>query len=543
MGKPKAAIIGSGFGGSVTGCRLAESGRYEVHILERGPRYGRNEFPRRPDQLREAFWDPDDGFFGLFEYSSFSRSQVDVLTASGLGGGSLIYSNVLYPMPECFFRTWPGGITRASLDPYYDRVLRTMEATPYPVYAPDSPYRDTPKTLALAEAAAKIRSAREAHPAARLELPPLAIQFSNSPGEERINAQGVKQTTCVMCGECNTGCNTHAKNTLDLNYLALAERRAARIRTWCEVSEIRPAAGGGYDLTLGDPRTRETSTERFDIVVVAAGSLGSPRLMLQMRDHGHLPKLSQTPLGTRWSPNGDLLAFILDTAGQVLPTRGPVITAAIRMDQGHYPDGFPAALWIEDGGFPGFLAWFILGRIAPPSLEMLRTVYHYIMGLIGKRSESNIGDDLSPLVADARLTKCTLPLLGMGRDRSTGVMELDPQRARRRDSLRLRWDVGASELHYERMRSGMERIAAALGGQFLENPLSGLNRYVTVHPVGGCPMSDNDKTGVVDARTGQVFQYPGLYIVDGSIIPTAVGPNPSLTIAALAEMYAERLCQ
>src|SRR5215213_9614293 len=131
MTKRKVAVIGSGFGGSVMACRLAESGRFDVTVLERGPRYGRNTFPRRPEQLSELFWDPDDGHFGLFEYRSFplrpfpfrrgSRSRVDVLTASGVGGGSLVYSNVLFRMPDRFFETWPGQLRAPLLDRWYRR--------------------------------------------------------------------------------------------------------------------------------------------------------------------------------------------------------------------------------------------------------------------------------------------------------------------------------------------------------------------------------------------------------------------------------------
>jgi cholesterol oxidase len=134
-------------------------------------------------------------------------------------------------------------------------------------------------------------------------------------------------------------------------------------------------------------------------------------------------------------------------------------------------------------------------------------------------------------------------LLGMGRDRSTGTLTLRSGGRYTWDRLRLAWKSGDGELHYERLRASMERIAEALGGQYIENPLSFLNRYVSVHPLGGLPMADRRDDGPVDARTGQVFGCDGLYVVDGSIIPTAVGPNPSLTIAALAEMYAVRLVE
>lgn len=198
--KPTIVVIGSGFGGSVSACRLAERQEYTVYILERGRRYGRNEFPRRPDQLREAFWDPEDGKFGMFEYHSFGKTDIDAWTASGLGGGSLIYSNVLYEMPAEFFAGWPGGITPQTLDPSYQKVFDMMEARPYPMDQPTWPYAETPKTKALQRAYERLSAHPLGHAAAKLEWPKLAIQFGPRPGEEKPNKQGVMQTTCIMCG-------------------------------------------------------------------------------------------------------------------------------------------------------------------------------------------------------------------------------------------------------------------------------------------------------------------------------------------------------
>ena len=223
--------------------RLAESRKFEVHVFERGARYGRNGFPRLPDELRRSlFWQPENGTFGPFEYRSFPRSRIDVLNASGLGGGSLIYSNVLYRMPEAFFEGWPGGIDRTLLDPFYERATTMLEAKPYPIRR-DGPYWPlTRKAQALEEAAAKIRASPRGHPAVDLEWPPLAITFGDVPGREVINAQGIAQTACTMCGECNIGCNAHAKNTLDLNYLALAEKQGAQVHTGQQ--QIRAAGFG-----------------------------------------------------------------------------------------------------------------------------------------------------------------------------------------------------------------------------------------------------------------------------------------------------------
>ncbi|MCG8405945.1 MAG: GMC oxidoreductase [Phycisphaerales bacterium] len=540
---PRVAIIGSGFGGSVMACRLAESGRFRVEVFERGRRYGRHEFPRRPNEFASAFWDPGDGMFGLIEYHSFDRSHIDVVTASGLGGGSLIYSNVLYRMPAAFFSDWPGGVTRELLDPYYDRALAMLEAKPYPLHDVGSPYANTPKSHALAEAVSRIRASSGFQLPVRLERPPLAIQFADQPddqpGDDRTNAQGIPQTTCVLCGECNIGCNTHAKNTLDLNYLARAQQHDVTMRLQREVCEIRPRPVGGYTIVHRDPQFSQHCTDDYDIVVIAAGSLGSTRLLLQS------PKLKlSNALGSLWSPNGDLLAFVANAARQLQPTRGPVITSAAVVDTGPLQDGFPAGLWIEDAGYSNLFAWYIRGLLEHNSVPVLKRAFRYLLGWFSGNGERNLGSALSEVVfSRADWTDTSMPILGMGRDRSTGKLKLRPGKRGRPDHLHLDWRIGPSRLHYQRMRSAMRCIANALNGTFIENPTSALNRYISVHPIGGCPMADSPSDGVVSARTGQVFNCPGLYVMDGSILPTSVGPNPSLTIAAIAELYAERLLQ
>ncbi len=543
--KPNVVVIGSGFGGAVFACRLAEKQTYSVHVLERGRRYGRNEFPRRPDQLREAFWDPDDGMFGLFEYQSFYETDIDVWTASGVGGGSLIYANVLYEMPPEFFEGWPGGITRQVLDPYYAKVIDMMEARSYPIN--ELPYSNTPKTKALQRANERMASDPLGKPGARLEWPKLALQFG--PPGDKLNKQGVPQSNCLMCGECNIGCNYHAKNTLDLNYLARAEKFGATVHANAEVWAIlREPDESGYLVVYRDPRFRSAPFEQIKAkyVIVSAGSLGSTKLLLRMKHSGQLPHLS-TALGTKWSGNGDLLGLSKSSAQPVYPSTGPTITAAVRFFHGSYPDGFAHGLFVEDAAVPNLLAWY-LAAMSPTWQSLVyaaKGAVDYLRGFVAKR-EPDIGQDVGPLLfRDSKLVSRTLVYLGMGRDRSTGVIQLrkrgsSPLTWKDDCEVHLSWQVGPSRLHFDRLRDAMRRLTEALDGQFVENPLSYLTRYIAVHPLGGCPISDSEQDGVVNARTGEVFGHRGLYVADGSIIPTSVGPNPSLTIAAITEMFAER---
>lgn len=529
-------------------CRLAEAGRFEVHVLERGRRYGRNEFPRRPEEVAGVLWDPDDGMFGPFEWRSFARSRTDAVAAAGLGGGSLIYSSVLYRIPPRFFAGWPVGITRQLLDPYYDRAATMLDGESYPVHRPDWPYwRSTPKARALLEATARIRGSCASRPSMEIEWPALAVRFGPEPGREIINRQGVAQTTCVMCGECNLGCNTHAKNTLDLNYLALAESRGALIREYCSVRSITPDVRGGFDLELADPRYRlaaqPSRRERFDIVILAAGSMGSTELALEMSRRIGLSKM----VGKGVTPNGDILGFVVGSSQDLAPSRGPTITGAIHIENGSYDDGFQTAAWIEDGAIPLFLLWFYHGRLRGMRFgaRALRGLLNYVRGSFGGRGgETNIGDEMAPVLfpSSAAWARNTLMLLGMGRDRAGGTYELRRAARRGYDRLHLAWNAGDGELHYHRVRTAMKRIAEALGGELIENPMDYLlNRYITVHPLGGLPLGNTHTDGAVDVSDAHLFGCANLFVVDASIIPKPIGPNPSLTIAALAEMYAERL--
>lgn len=537
-----AIIIGSGFGGSVMTCRLAEKG-YRVCLLERGKEYGFNEFPRTIEEFRRAFWDPEDKMFGLFEFLAPDESDVFTVTASGLGGGSLIYSNTLIPMDEEFFYGWPGGLSRKILDPYYDRVLKTMETAPYPFQ--ESYYNDTPKARLLKNATTKIAKDREAARPPEGCFPHLALWFKGDfPGAQSVNAHGKIQSKCIKCGECNIGCNIHSKNTLDLNYISRARNGAllgvkcvpADVRTGAEVTNISPLESGGYLVEYWNPAeggSFSTKSLRAAKVIVSCGSIGTPRLLLKLKQSS-LPKLSDA-LGKNWSGNGDLEATVFNTSEEALPAKGPVITYAIKYSYPPYDDGFPHGIFIEDGGFPRFLSWYIAGKAPSPGtfVRFLKLAWDFLLRIFRKRPEINIGDDVARMLDNDEYIRRAVVLLGMGRDRSDGRIELNED-----GEAVIRWRMEKSALHFERQKRELGRLAEAMEGRLLLNPLTYMNKLVAVHPLGGCVMSDDPARGVVNSY-GEVYGYPGLYVVDGSIIPTSVGPNPSLTIAALAERAAE----
>ena len=292
----EAIVIGSGFGGSVMAYRLAEAG-LQVCLLERGKAYPPGSFPRSPYRMRENFWDPGEGLYGLYDFWSFHR--IHALVASGLGGGSLIYANVLLRKDEEWFvkedlarggyEHWP--LTRDDLDPHYDTVEEMMRPQRYPF--DQAPYNDTSKTRAFREAARRLG----------LEpfLPNLAVTFANEgeapvPGEpireEHGNLHGRTRHTCRLVGECNVGCNYGSKNSLDYTYLSEAKRLGADLRTGCEVEAFEPhESGGGYALRYlehrysEDPEGRDTTvrTVTADRLILSAGAIGSTYLLLRNR--------------------------------------------------------------------------------------------------------------------------------------------------------------------------------------------------------------------------------------------------------------------
>jgi cholesterol oxidase len=550
-------VVGSGFGGSVAAYRLAEAGR-RVCVLERGKAYPPGSFPRKPHEMRTNFWDPSLGLQGLFNLWSFRG--IEALVSSGLGGGSLIYANVLIRKDERWFveespfgsgyEHWP--ITRADLEPHYDRVERMLGGNPFPF---GEPGYDLPKTAEMRAAAARA--------GLEWQLPQLAISFAT--GDSRpapdqpladgayANLHGVGRWTCRLCGECDLGCNYGSKNTLDHTYLSAAQAAGAELRTRAEVRRIAPRQGGGYEVHyiqhLPENEGHRTTTSQLaevtvtcDRLILAAGAIGTPYLLL--RNRSAFPHISPA-LGTRFCGNGDLLGFALPHKGRRRRDRepplldsshGPVITSAVRV-----PDaadgGSGRGYYIEDAGYPHFIDWMLEARAAPSTIGRLaRFAARRAWARLTGDPQSDLSAEMGEVLGHAELSSTSLPLLGMGRDIPDGVMRL------RRGHLDVDWTVETSRPFFEAMRRTMTTIADELGGRLVDNPLWRLGRMITVHPLGGAPMGRHAEEGVVDS-SGEVFTYPGLHVVDGAAMPGPVGPNPALTIAAFADRAAERIIE
>jgi cholesterol oxidase len=549
------AVVGSGFGGSVMAYRLAEDGR-RVCLLERGKAYPPGSFPRSPRGMSKNFWDPSEGLHGMFDLWSFTG--IDSLVSSGLGGGSLIYANVMIRKDEHWFvqddgapgnEYWP--LTRADLEPHYERAEEMLAVQRYPFE--QEPYASTPKTVALKQTAERLGY--------DWTLPHLAITFANRgspavPGEPihetHSNLHGRTRYTCRLVGECNVGCNYGAKNSLDYTYLSQAKRLGAEIRTRCEVRTLRRRQEGGFEIdyvrhrpeaegTKTDTHGLPVETITADRLVVSAGTLGTTYLLL--RNRATLQGLSPV-LGTRFSGNGDLLTFAFrctkDGKPVVIdPGYGPVITSAIRFADARDGGGNDErGFYVEDAGYPDFVSWMLMLADEPRTLWAWRKVARRLIGKwLQRRPETNLSAEASAFFGDSALSAGLLPLLGMGRDVPDGRMSL------LEDLLEVDWSKdGASKAYFDRIRDRMRRLSDELGGQFHDNPIWWLNKVVTVHALGGCPMGRHEREGVVDAW-GRAFGVPGLHVADGSVMPGPVGPNPSLTIAAAADRFADAIVE
>ncbi|HRE17866.1 MAG TPA: GMC family oxidoreductase N-terminal domain-containing protein [Rhodocyclaceae bacterium] len=570
----EAIVVGSGFGGAVMCARLAKRWPGKVLLLERGKEYPLGSFPRSPHGLGDNVWyQPSaegrgrarrakprrkaDISTGLFDIRHFD--QIDTVTAAGLGGGSLIYANVFLPPPaQVFEQGWPEQLRRTTLEPYYEIARSVLGARPIPPWSGPQDRRYIERTVRFREfAKSEGLVSRD---------PDLCVFFGQGYsydgkaepteiGVQEANRFGARQTSCTYCGECDIGCNVHAKNTTDHNYIHAARQRyGARVETEALVERITPlsAAGQpdpqadgshGYAVVYRQLKNEVdggTVTVTAQRVVVSAGTLGSNELLLRCRDvEETLPNISPR-LGTGFSGNGDFLSFAIDGNKSMDATYGPVIT---QYTDHHLftPLAGKAAFVLEDASYPTQVAAAIAALPLQPLARlwwMLKQIVSFVCNpLYPGRKQSSVGHLLERLVKHD-LSQYSAVLLCMGLDRANGKLKL------KQGWLDIDWPQASNMPLYDGILGLCKRFTKFIGGRkFLPMPtwLWPVHNNVTVHPLGGCAIADSPAAGVVSAapgRRGQVFGYEGLYVADGSLMPTALGANPCATIAALAEWIA-----
>lgn len=491
-------IVGSGFGGSVSALRLAEKG-YRVGVLEAGRRFSPATLPKTSWDVRNFLWAPRLGLKGIQRITLLK--DVVVLSAAGVGGGSLVYANTLYRPPDSFFADprW-AGITdwAGELTVHYDQASRMLGVTEQPAM--------TPSDLVVRQVA------DEMGVGGTFRRTPVGV-FFGEPGktvpDPYFGGAGPERTGCTQCGDCMIGCRVGAKNRLDLNYLYLAERAGATVHPETEVTALRPAADGWVVETK---RGRFTAGQ----VVLAAGALGTQRILHTMRDTGVLPRLSGR-LGALTRTNSEAL---LGAEARSRPARpfseGVAITSSfhpdanthiepVRYGPGSNAMGLLSTLLVDGGG-----------RVPRPVRflgQALRHPYVFARSMSARRwSERTI----IALVMQTLDNSLTVRRTRRGR-LTTGPGHGDPNPT---------WIPVGHEV-VRRMAEKIDGFPGSTIGDVFDIPM-------TAHILGGATIGDSPEHGVVDAYH-RVFGYDGLHVVDGSAVPANLGVNPSLTITALAE--------
>jgi cholesterol oxidase len=544
-------IIGSGYGGAIAAATFAgrQSGAAAVTVglLERGKEYLPGSFPTGLDEL-PGHIRQNNNKEGLFDIRL--GEEVTTVLANGVGGGSLINAGVMeVPKPSVFRTGWPSSLEDLSTwESHFNRARDLLGASINGVRNTIVDHIDgVPKKFQAFGAIAPTGTFR---PAAIT----IAMNGSKSSGNVNLNK-------CVRCGDCATGCNFGAKNSLDVNLLVRAQQAGAEIFSGATVLNIEKDSSNGWIVncvhTNAELRKRDGEVRKVRAlkVVLAAGTLGSTEILMRSRDLG-LP-MSET-LGTRCSTNGDMLIADYATTDAVHTVAdeavkpsdravGPTITGVVDLRS-------TDNVVIEEMSVPAGL------RIA--FTEVFATV-NALHGLAEADSSQHVqgfpNNDL--YVAPATRVEHSALYAVMGDDGAAGSIKLDGDNGMAHpDGLaRLRWDKLQDLPLFDAQVETLAGLTENTGGRLIPNPfwkllpaeLSWLLKdkrgpLTTVHPLGGCPMADTVATGVVD-HIGRVFSnngsdvHGGLVVLDGSIIPTALSTNPALTISAVALRAAEAL--
>jgi cholesterol oxidase len=509
-------IVGSGFGGSVAAFRMAEKG-YRVAVLEAGKRYRTGDLPRTNWDVRRSLWMPTLFCYGTLRLTLLKHVLVG--SGAGVGGGSLVYANTLpIPRPEVFARPeWPAGRDWGeALAPHYVTAKRMLGAAVNP--------RLTAADKVLKECADEIGKGNTFQPTE------VAV-FFGEPGklvpDPYFGGVGPDRAGCVFCGGCMVGCRHNAKNTLDKNYLYLAEGLGVDVYPETQVERIDRVSEGVYRLESFRPTghlRKDRTVWTAPTIILAAGVLGTVELLLRARDEGWLSGMSPA-LGKHVRTNSETIVAATSRNKDADFTDGVAITSSI------FPDD---VTHIEPVRYPR--GSDLIGLLAKPLTDGgpgLPRAIRFLVTCI--RRPRDLGRSLIPF-GWARRTILLLVMqvtdnhLELFRGRSwrspfrPGLRSRNPERAAARNPS------------YIPIANQMARRVAQKIGGF---PTSSVNEVLfdipsTAHILGGACIGSGPMTAVCDDHN-RVFGQPGLYVVDGSAIPVNLGVNPALTITALAE--------
>lgn len=527
-------IIGSGFGGSAAALRLVEKG-YSVLVVEAGARFADEDFPATTMDVRRYLFKPELGCYGIQRIDLLNN--VMILSGAGVGGGSLVYANTLYEPGEAFYRDrqW-SHITdwRAELAPYYDQARRMLGVQTNPTH--------TPADEVMRQIAEKMGVGNSFRPA------PVGVFFGPRPPGSQAPADpasqpdpyfggvGPRRTPCRECGACMTGCRYNSKNTLPKNYLYLAEKNGAQVLPLTIATRIVPRSETqpgndhpGYDVYLRPTKARlagrrklvrDTQVVHARQVIVAAGALGTQRLLHAMRDSGDLPHLSSR-LGQLTRTNSESIL------GAIGPPDSPDYTQGVAITSSFHPDEHTHIEPVRYGQGRNVMALLqsVLTTGQGPQARWKTWLSHTWK----QRREVWRTYDLK------RWSQRTVIALVMQSHDNSLTTYTRTSRLSGRRVLSSGQGLGAPNPTW--IPAGNQ--AVRLMAQVMKGSAHGsipeqFNRPVTAHFLGGCPIGLTAQDGVIDPWQ-RVFGHPGLHVLDGAAVCANLGVNPSLTITAQAE--------
>ncbi|CAM3624538.1 GMC oxidoreductase [Smaragdicoccus niigatensis] len=509
-------VVGSGFGGSVAALRLTEKG-YKVGVLEAGRRFDKDSYAKTSWQIRRFLWAPRLGCYGIQRIHLLKDAVI--LAASGVGGGSLVYANTLYEPLEPFYKDkqW-AHITdwRSELAPYYRQAKAMLGVQDNPDHTPaDKVMKQIADDMGVGDT---------------FHTTPVGVFFGDKdtqPGEAMADpyfgGAGPERNACNRCGNCMVGCRHNAKNTLDKNYLHLAESNGADVHPLTTVTSVRPLPFGGYEIdTVRSGRSakrkknRRTFTARQ--VIFAAGTYNTQKLLHQLRNDGTLPDVSER-LGYLTRTNSESILGAKGKSAEANYDYGVAITSSFHPDEHthiepvRYGKGSNSMGLLQtaltDGGkkTPRWITWLLAMLLHPRNLSWLS---------VRKWSEKTI----ILLVMQTLDNSITVS----GKKNAFGRFKLTSKQGH--GAPNPTWIPSANEAA-RRTAKAINGIPGGTIGEIANIPM-------TAHFIGGCAIGDSAESGVIDPWH-RVYGHEGLHVTDGSAITANLGVNPSLTITAQAE--------
>jgi cholesterol oxidase len=509
-------IIGSGFGGSVAALRAAEKG-YRVGVMESGRRWNDEDIPKTQWNLPRFLWFPAAELYGIqrIEY----LDDVLVLSGAGVGGGSHVYANTLYVPPKQFFDAseWAGITDWADeLAPCLDQATRMLGVVRYP-------YMPTDADRALHQAAIEIGRGETFNKA------PVGVYFG-TPGVEAedpyFGGVGPRRTGCISCGNCNIGCGHNAKNKLTTNYLYLAEKLGAEIHELHEAYDLIPLDEGGFEVHARHPGWAQRAgrlhrqTHTAEQVIVSAHAVGSSKLLHHMQHKGRLTGLS-SQLGQRARTNSEQLLSITRTHAEWKrdPEKVHITPGSVSITSGAWPDAKtsiePTYWGVGSDIFAFLVTYHQHGEQTHPTASWLKELFQHPVEVVGF-DDPRHWSERSFIALCMQTTDTSIELYwqdGLLRSRPSGT---------------------PPPVHSPVIEEFVDRWASKLDSGEGALLTEVINRNASAHFVGGIPIGESIETGAVDPYL-RLFGQPGVHVIDGSVMPTNPGVNPSLTITALAE--------